>query len=378
MLYRPVFTPGFLHLIRRRNSLIVTGCLLPASVVSLLVAQTYEPELTAGGKTTFTIKNRTGRVTVITSDNEKTKPSLQATSVGAPVEPGDISVSGGEITVRERRPQDRIDLTVHVPARSRVKIESESGMVDVIGDFELADVVTNTGTIHADVPVDALKFKFLWQASHPRFLSDVELPRVKEGRAGTFSISGLLGPDAKRKKHKNKSVDTQPTTDVTDHNTETQDQITPDSAGAVTDKPDKKNSAKDKLVQLNLTTQRGVILLNVDPTMAPSDLRERPLTEAARAIVRSGNEPLVNAIRTVGPRMFGDYARTLPPPRNEPMLVALRRPGQVATEVAPQLIRVNASVTDRFGRAIAGMHLSDFSVYEDGNERQIFKVKHAY
>ena len=377
MLYRPVFTPGFFHLILRRISLIVTGCLLAASVASPLVAQTYEHELAAGGKTTFTIKNRTGRVTVITSDNEKTKASLQATSVGAPVEPSDISVSGGAITVRERRPQDRIDLTVHVPARSRVKIESESGMVDVIGDFELADVVTNTGTIHADVPVDALKFKFLWQASHPRFLSDVELPRVKEGRAGTFSISGLLGPDAKRKKHKNKSVDTQPTTDVTDHNTETQDQITSDSAGAVTDKPDKKNSAKDKLVQLNLTTQRGVILLNVDPTMAPSDLRERPLTEAAKAIVRSGNEPLVNAIRTVGPRMFGDYARTLPPPRNEPMLVALRRPGQVATEVAPQLIRVNASVTDRFGRAIAGMHLSDFSVYEDGNERKIVNVTPA-
>ena len=377
MLYRPVFTPGFFHLILRRISLIVTGCLLAASVASPLVAQTYEHELTAGGKTTFTIKNRTGRVTVITSDNEKTRASLQATSVGAPVEPSDISVSGGAITVRERRPQDRIDLTVHVPARSRVKIESESGMVDVIGDFELADVVTNTGTIHADVPVDALKFKFLWQASHPRFLSDVELPRVKEGRAGTFSISGLLGPDAKRKKHKNKSVDTQPTTDVTDHNTETQDQITSDSAGAVTDKPDKKNSAKDKLVQLNLTTQRGVILLNVDPAMAPSDLRERPLTEAAKAIVRSGNEPLVNAIRTVGPRMFGDYARTLPPPRNEPMLVALRRPGQVATEVAPQLIRVNASVTDRFGRAIAGMHLSDFSVYEDGNERKIVNVTPA-
>src|SRR5207244_8291564 len=153
--------------------------------------------------TTFTIKNRTGRVTVITSDNEKTKPSLQATSVGAPVEPGDISVSGGEITVRERRPQDRIDLTVHVPARSRVKIESESGMVDVIGDFEFADVVTNTGTIHADVPPDSLKFKFLWQSSRPRFLSDVELPPVKEGRAGVFSISGRVGVHVKKREKEN-------------------------------------------------------------------------------------------------------------------------------------------------------------------------------
>src|SRR5438874_545058 len=291
MFFPPVFAPGFFTLSFRRIPTIVCGCLLVVFAAAPSSAQTYEHELTSLGKNTLTIKNRIGRVTVITSDSEKSKSSLQATSPGAPVQPDDVSVSGNEITVRERRPQDRIDLTVHLPVRARVKIESESGMVDVIGDFELADVITNTGTIHADVPVDALKFKFLWQASHPRFLSDVELPRVKEGRAGTFSISGLLGPDAKRKKHKNKSVDTQPTTDVTDHNTETQDQITSDSAGAVTDKPDKKNSAKDKLVQLNLTTQRGVILLNVDPAMAPSDLRERPLTGAAEAIVRSGNEP---------------------------------------------------------------------------------------
>src|SRR5258707_1872288 len=77
-------------------------------------------------------------------------------------------------------------------------------MVDVIGDLEAAKVVTNTGTIHADVPLDALKFKFAWESSRPRFMSDVELPRVKEGRAGTFSISGELGPDAKRKKEKKK------------------------------------------------------------------------------------------------------------------------------------------------------------------------------
>jgi len=42
-------------------------------------------------------------------------------------------------------------------------------------------------------------------------------------------------------------------------------------------------------------------------------LHERPLTEAAKAIVRSGDVPLVDAIRKVSPKMFGDYARTLPP-----------------------------------------------------------------
>src|SRR5258706_3795720 len=37
-------------------------------------------------------------------------------------------------------------------------------------------------------------------------------------------------------------------------------------------------------------------------------------------------------------------------------------------------MRVNASVTDRSGRAIPGMRNSDFSVYEDGSERKVVDV----
>ena len=350
--------------------LLVTACLLisffPPDV--RMQGQAYEKELTTGGKSLLTIRNRNGRVSVVTSDDEKSKASLQATSAGAPVEPADVNVSGGEITVRDRR--ERIDLTVHVPKRSRVKIETETGMVDVIGDFDVAEVATNTGTIHADVPLDALKFKFLWQSSHPRFLSDVELPRIKEGRAGVFSISGTLGPDAKRKKKKKTSLPGK-TADTADDRGATND---------TTNKPDdtaEKPPEKQELVQLNFITQRGVILLNVDPTMAPNDLRERPLTEAARAIVRSGDGPLTDAIRKVSPRMFGDFARTLPPPRNEPALVKLPPPGEIATSVAPQLMRVNASVMDRNGRAIPGLLNADFSVYEDGNERKVVDVTPA-
>ena len=329
----------------------------------------YERELSLSSKSTLTIINRNGRVSVVTLNNERDKASLRATSPGAPVEKKDIDVSDGEIVVRERRPQDRIDLTLRVPPRMRVKIESESGMVDVIGDFAEAEVMTNTGTIHADVPLDAVKFKFLWQASHPRFLSDVELPKVKEGKAGSFSISGRLGANARKSKPKKK-----PKTD---------DAADPADAGASQDGQDSasdetksKNSEKpsDKLVQLNLTTQRGVILLNVDPSMAPNDLRERPLTDAAKAIVRSGDGPLSEAIRKVSPRLFGDYAKSLPPPRNEPSLVTLRPPGEVATAITPQLMRVNASVTDRNGRAIAGMRLNDFTIFEDGAERKITTV----
>ena len=360
------------HIFRPVSSL-VAASLLVSFAPNQSRAQAYEKEFTVSTKTLLTIKNRTGRVTVITSDSEKDKATVQASSSGAPVEPRDVSVSGSEIAVRERTAQNRIDLTVHIPKRARVKIESESGMVDVIGDFDVADVFTNTGTIHADVPLDAVKFKFIWESSRPRFLSDVELPRIKEGRAGSFSIAGALGPNTKKSKHKKQPAESGNTDNenqtVKDERIEKAVETTPDDAAETT-----KKSRTPELVQLNFTTQRGIILLNVDPSMAPNDLRERPLTEAARAIVRSGNLPLIDAIRKVSPHLFGDYAKTLPPPQREPSLVSLRPPGELATRVTPLLMRVNASVTDHHGRAIAGMQLSDFAVYEDGAERKIVNV----
>ena len=76
--------------------------------------------------------------------------------------------------------------------------------------------------------------------------------------------------------------------------------------------------------------------------------------------------------------MFGDYAKTLPPPEKEP---SLRKgdsvPGRLVTAVAPQLMRFNASVTDRNGRAIGGMRESDFTVWENGIERRVTSVAPA-
>ena len=247
-------------------------------------------------------------------------------------------------------------------------------MVDIIGDFEAAEVLTDTGTIHADVPLDALKFKFAWESSRPRFMSDVELPRVKEGRAGAFSISGELGPDVKRKKEKKKK-EAKPSEPGETAEGQTDGNKGAEKDGDGSDKTAaEKPPEKQQLVHLNFTTQRGVILLNIDPSMAPNDLRERPLTEAAKAIVRSGDGPLRDAIRKISPKWFGDYARNLPAPQREPSLVERRKPGEMVTAVAPQLMRVNASVTDRNGRAIADMRDADFVVYEDGSERRIVTV----
>jgi len=75
--------------------------------------------------------------------------------------------------------------------------------------------------------------------------------------------------------------------------------------------------------------------------------------------------------------MFGDYAKTLPPPEKEPTLRKGAPPGQIASSVAPQLMRFNASVLDRNGRAIQGMRQSDFTVYENGVERRVTDVSMA-
>lgn len=303
------------------------------SIAGQAHAQAYRQELDTPEKVSLKVKSRSGRVSVIAQDEQVKKVSIEANSSGAPVNASDVRVVAKEnnidIEVQDRRDRDRIDIIVRIPTRSRITIEGEAGSVDIVGNVESAEVSTNTGTIHADVPLDAVKFEFIWSASKPRFLSDVELPKIKERRAGTFAISGKLG---------------------------------------------EKKAPKEERVALNFLTQRGVVLLNVDPAMVPTDLKERPLTEAARAIVRSGDSQLIDSIRKVSPKMFGDFAKTLPPREKEPTLQRRAAPGQFVTASSPQFLRFNASVTDRNGRAIGGMKESDFTVYENGVQREVAKV----
>jgi VWFA-related protein len=316
-----------------KHSLVVLSCLLLLATFDLASAQTYRKELDSPDKVSLTVRSLVGRVSVIASEEQQKKVTIEASSLGKLVEPTDVQAEAKsgqiDIEVRDRGDKDRIDLIIRLPLRSKVIVETQAGSVDIVGNLESAAVSTNTGTIHADVPLEALKFSFIWGASRPRFLSDVELPEIKEKAGGVFSISGRLG---------------------------------------------EKKAKKEERVQLEFLTQRGVVLLNVDPNMVPSDLRERPLTEAARAIVRSGDSQLIDAIRKVSPKMFGDYARTLPPPEKVPTLVKGSPPGQFVSALSPLLMRFNASVTDSNGRAIGGMKESDFSVYENGVERQVTKV----
>ncbi|HZG53812.1 MAG TPA: VWA domain-containing protein, partial [Pyrinomonadaceae bacterium] len=208
---------------------------------------------------------------------------------------------------------------------------TRGGAVDVSGPLSEAEALTDTGTIRADVPLDSLRYSFRWTASRPRFYSEVELGKVEEGRGGRFEVSGRIGD---------------------------------------------KKAKRDLRVKLDFETERGVILFGVDPASVPADLRERQLTEAARAIIRSGNQDLIEAIRKVTPRFVGEYARTLPPPRGSAPVLTVAAKGEraAASEVAPQLMRVNANVTDRFGRAISGLERKDFSVSEGEAVREVVDV----
>jgi VWFA-related protein len=331
-----MFYQDFIYLPLRRSPLsfaLLVLLTLPIVTADTSYAQGFIRELETPEKVSVSVKNRNGRVSVVAAEEMDKKVTVEATSTGAPIDSPDVlieSKSGSiQIDVRDRGEKNRIDLVVRVPVRSKAVVESEAGAVDIIGNLQAAEVRTNTGTIHADVPLDALKFNLMWEASRPRYLSDVELPEIKEKRGGVFSISGKLGD---------------------------------------------KDAKKDDRVELAFSTRRGVVLLNVDPAMVPSDLRERPLTEAARAIVRSGNSQLIDSIRKVSPKMFGDYAKTLPPLEKEPSLVRRQPPGQIVSAIAPQLMRFNASVTDRHGRAIGGMKESDFTVFENGIERRVTNV----
>ncbi|HEX8127740.1 MAG TPA: VWA domain-containing protein [Pyrinomonadaceae bacterium] len=316
-------------------------CLGGAQAAAVCRAQVLERELeaAAGAATVVSVKNFSGRVTIVAAgegEDERKRVSLRAESPGAAVRESDVRAlsEGGrvEVEVREGRAErDRVDLFLRVPQRARVRVETRAGAVDVSGSLSEVEAATDTGTIRADVPLDSLRYSFRWTASRPRFYSEAELGKVEEKRGGRFEVSGRIGD---------------------------------------------KKAKRDVRVKLDFETERGVILFGVDPASVPADLRERQLTEAARAIIRSGQQNLIEAIRKITPRFVGEYARTLPPPRGgAPVLSVATKGERVAREVAPQLMRVTANVTDRMGRAIAGLGRKDFIVSEGEAVREVLEVE---
>lgn len=393
-------------------------------------AQGFEKQFDAASPVELRVKNRTGRVTVVAEDESK-KVSIRATSAaGLPVTERDVRVTqgGASVTIEVEREQaagvaraddgrkvvlsaarverERIDIVVRIPARSRVFVETEAGAVDVVGNVEEAEAKTDTGTIRADVPMEDLRYSFRWTLSRPRFFSEVELPKVKIKRGGAAEISGRF-PEKEKKKGKNEKGESEDARAEESEESEApasalEAKPEPSSAGdakaakraaeeakreerkkkeeaekkARAEKAEAKKAAADQRVRLSLETARGVVLFGVkDESHVPSDLRERKLTDAARAIIRSGDAELIGAIRKVAPRLVGDYVETLPGRSSSPTMGSRGNPLETRAGAGAGLARVQARVTDRNGRAVSGLTAKDFTVTEDGAERVVRDVQ---
>ena len=325
---------------------------------SLCSAQATRREFAAARGGTIEIINMHGRVEVQASNDGSENTGVLSAASSASVSDSEVKVesAGGHVRI-ETVPttgSKRIDLSVIVPERVRLKIVTSEGEVRIVGNVESADVTTVTGTIAADVPTVDVKYQLNWLTSRPRYLSDFEVEKVKEKSGGRFEVKGRY-----------KSED------------DTAEPPAGETTEAAVPNPEEKSSKRsrrsakiDNTVSLNFTTDRGIVLLNVPPNEVSSDLRERPLTDAAKAIVRSGNTVLTEAIRRASPKYFGEYSKTLPPMRREPVLTTRTE----TEEPAGSLKRATVRVTDQFNRAIPGLSASDFAVVENGVEREIVNV----
>ncbi|MBK8812593.1 MAG: VWA domain-containing protein [Acidobacteria bacterium] len=298
-----------------------------------VAAQELVKQINVGDGATVEIVNRFGRIEVVAAG--KDEPSmLKAASARGVVEREVASSAANGRTRFEITPLDpkkRIDIVLRVPERVSLKLETVAGEIRISGNFAVVQAATETGTIATDVPLDDVSYSFLWTASRPRVLSDKKLSEVKEKSAGRFVI-----------------------------------------AGTIVKKADDADKEKPDPVSLSFTTARGIVLLNVNPSEVPSDLRERPLTNAAKAVIRSGDGLLMEAIRRASPKYFGEYAATLPPLKLEPRFTpASQRPAGVNSDVK----RVLARITDLNNRAVPDLKKNDFQVIEAGEEREIVSVE---
>ncbi len=319
-------------------------------------AQTLSREFSLGSVRVIEIKNLYGRVEVETEDERE---GLIALSISGSKMLSDkdlrIEDENGKlrIEVLPQGPDVRVDFVVKMPPRGRVELETKEGAIHLIGDFSEARAKSSTGTIYADVSTEYLDYRFVWLASNPRFISDVALEPVREKSAGRFQIKGRLREKAKGNPVINSSSD--------DYAVE----IPMAPVNGEIERP-------QGPISLDFTTARGIILLNVPPNEVPSNLRERPLTEAARAIIRSGDSLLTNSIRRASPKYFGEYAATLPPRSSMPSLsAAVNRQDSVNGTVK----RVTVQVTDINNRAMLDLSKEDFSLIERNDEREILSVE---
>ena len=333
---------------------------------SIVAAQKTVREFPAKIGASAEIVNYYGRVEVVAvEDSEEIQLSTEASADDLRIK---AEAGKFRLEVVPKNEKTRIDLLLRVPERLRLNIETRDGEVQISGNFDSASVKTETGTIAAEVPLENLKYDFSWTASRPRLVSDATLEDVKEKAAGRFVVSGkLFDEEADRQKNDDAAETGENAENNNDDSAENPDE------NPKVKKSKKRNPKKsDNRVALDFTTARGIILLNVKPGEVPSDLSERQLTGAAKAIIRSGDSLLTDAIRRASPKFFGDYAKTLPPRKTSPFL---SEKSAETVNIAAPTKRVLVRVMDLNNRAIDGLTKDDFVVQEAGTEREILSVK---
>ena len=344
--------------------------LLGSAVILHAESITRELKLAEGAE--ISVVNLNGRVE-IAARPDVTTVAMTASSNGS-IGESELKIDAKGSVRIETKPSDakRIDLILQVPERVKIKIETREGEIRVTGDVAFVEAKTETGTISADVPTADLKYDFFWTASRPRLLSDIELKNVKEKSGGKFRLKGTYrnGGDEEGEKGSKGDGEKGRKGDVeTDSGASASLKVGSDGAS---DEKDDKKKERSTSVELAFTTARGIVILNVPPNEVSSDLRERPLTDAAKAIIRSGDVSLMDSIRRASPKYFGEYSRTLPPMRREPSLASRSIVADVPGETLKDAI---VRVTDVNNRSIADLVPSDFVVAENGLPRDILSVK---
>lgn len=319
-------------------------------------------QLSAGSKIRAT--NLFGKIEAISSSSAsevriaaQSKEAVSQTEVA-------IENTNGELVIAVS-PSDaskRIDIRIEMPPKMRLQFETDEGEVFISGEIVSASVRTITGTIAADVPTDDIKYEFHWNTSRPRVLSDVELERIREKSGGKFEIKG-------RFRDKNQEADKS--------SLDGEEVAIESDAKGKSESDDEKEPSKKKekrlpaFISLKFVTERGIVLINIPPSEVTGDLRERPLTDAAKAIVRSGDLFLTEAIRRAAPKYYGEYTRSLGPVRFEPTLRS-KIPDKIESVQGSNIATV--FVHDASNRAISDLAASDFEIFESNSPREILSV----
>ena len=288
------------------------------------------------------VENSFGRVDVIA-----TAAVTEVINVDAETETGKatgriaIEKANGRfrIFVRSNAGTERVDVSIRLPLRTKIRVATTAGEIRLSGNFASVQAASDTGTISIETPDTDVKYDLKWTASRPRFVADYQLEKVRERSGGRFEIKG---------RYRNEDP-----------------------------KNDAKKGVEDgeqiaENVEISVSTGRGIVLLNVPPNEVTSDLRERPLTDAAKAIIRSGDRVMMDAIRRAAPKYFGDYERTLPPIARTPQLTV---GGRENRNIAAGVKRATITVTDLQNRAVPGLSADDLEVIENGRQRDILSIK---